>query len=105
MPTPAEITGLTDLDLRLSGTNGTLSVSRAKVELRNLSGQLLQKVTGLAGPSVAYALREVARSILDPHVSEETSPQAALQDLHLIEALEARSGLSSHDCTSPFCKV
>ena len=85
--TPSEISGLSDLDLRITGTNGTLSVSRAKVELRDMSGRLVQSTAGLAGPSVAYALREVANSVLDLHPSENTSPEAALRDLRLVEAL------------------
>ena len=71
---PSEISGLSDLELRITGTNGTLSVSRAKVELRDMSGRLVQSTSGLAGPSVAYALREVADSLLDLRPSREDFP-------------------------------
>ena len=100
-PAPAEISGLSDLDLRLSGTNGTLCVSRAKVELRDMSGRLVQNITGLAGPSVAYALRDVAHSILEMQPAVDTSPRAALRDLRLVESLERHAGHGSGSARRP----
>ena len=97
---PSEISGLSDLELRITGTNGTLSVSRAKVELRDMSGRLVQSTSGLAGPSVAYALREVADSLLDLRPSEKTSPEAALRDLRLVEAVVRGQRGSESRCPS-----
>jgi len=95
---PKEVPGLSDLTLHVVGTNGSLVVTRGSVELRDADGLEVAKLSGLQSPSVALALRSVSLAIqlqgsfsqeasVRPVVAVPSSPEEALQDLRIVEAI------------------
>ena len=70
---------------RISGSNGTLAVSRGHVELRDVAGHRLRRQPPdrpLVAPSVGYTLRAAARAVLGG--DEKVGPEEALKDLELV---------------------
>ena len=64
--------------MRISGTNGTLAVSRSHLELRAGPGRPVAQRRPEA-PSVAYALRAAARGVVGG-AAKEVMPEEALKE-------------------------
>eukprot|EP00928_Gymnodinium_smaydae_P015831 TRINITY_DN15889_c0_g1_i1.p1 TRINITY_DN15889_c0_g1~~TRINITY_DN15889_c0_g1_i1.p1 ORF type:complete len:447 (+),score=56.92 TRINITY_DN15889_c0_g1_i1:120-1460(+) len=104
---PKEVSGLSDLELVIVGTIGSISMTRAHVELRNQNGDVLDRVGNLSSSSVALALRAAAHDLLngpDAHIMEASQAYA---DLVVVDAISRMGSakLSHVDSASRSSKV
>lgn len=89
-PVPAEVPGLSSLELTVFGTEGSLMATRDRVELRDGQGNLLSAAGGLASHSVALALRASAKIVSGDGGQIGVGSVSAIEavaDLHLVEDL------------------
>lgn len=86
---PKTVPGLSDLDLRLIGRNGSLLVTRSSVRLVDREGLPLAELRELDDPSVALGLRAAALAALGEagmEVRQRVAAEEALEDLLVLEA-------------------
>lgn len=91
---------LSDLELRVVGTTGSILVSRSKIEWRGMDGVLRGSHSGFLSRSVSAELRAAAVAILEQGDSAAPgsgllAPSEAIKDLAVIEALLAAAQQSA----------